>query len=65
MVAGVLMCKRDTFLERYDIMQLVYSAIGPSRPGSQQEADIILPSPTIIKPRPLWTGKQVGMTAAS
>ena len=58
-VAGVLLCKRDTFLERAEFMQLAYSAVGPSRPGLKDAAAVTLPVPSILKPRPLWTGKQV------
>lgn len=58
-VAGVLLCKRDTFLQRAEFMQLVYSAVGPSRPGLKDASAISLPIPTILRPRPLWTGKQV------
>ena len=58
-MAGVLLCKRDMFLERAEFMQLVYGAVAPSRPGLKDAAAVALPVPTILKPRPLWTGKQV------
>ncbi len=45
------MTKRDTFIEK-DVMMNVVMNI--------QDWDSSLPMPTILKPRPLWTGKQVG-----
>ena len=58
-MAGVLLTKRDTFLCRADFMQLVYSAVCPTRPGFVDSSPIDLPPPAILKPEPLWTGKQV------
>ena len=58
-MAGVLLTKRDTFLARADFMQLVYAACSPARPGLTDQADIACPPPAVLKPRPLWTGKQV------
>jgi hypothetical protein len=54
-----LLTKRDTFVQKEEFMQLVYSAIGPSRPGAREGPVIRLPIPAILKPQPLWTGKQV------
>ena len=59
-VAGVLLTKRDTFLEKDEFMQLVYSAVCPTRPGLKDGSNIEIPLPAIFKPKPLWTGKQVG-----
>ncbi len=42
--------KRDTFLQREEVMELMLHMKGK---------DIELPSPTILKPHPLWTGKQI------
>ena len=58
-VAGVLLTERDSFLTRPEFMQLVYNAIAPGRPGIKDSADVPLPAPAILKPQPLWTGKQV------
>eukprot|EP00854_Cymbomonas_tetramitiformis_P018706 gene18706-22333_t len=66
-VAGVLLTKRDTFLERADFMQLVYWATMTARPAAVRgrtqgiglEPTIQLPVPAVLRPRPLWTGKQV------
>eukprot|EP00158_Paraphelidium_tribonemae_P008573 Partr_v1_DN28614_c1_g2_i3_m50565 putative dna-directed RNA polymerase len=52
-VTGVLMTSRDTFLCREDYIQLMYGAL----PESNKR--IVLLPPAILKPRPLWTGKQV------
>lgn len=45
-----LMTKRDTFIEKDVMMNIVMNI---------QEWDGSLPLPAIMKPRPLWTGKQV------
>ena len=58
-MAGVLLTKRDTFLSRAEFMQLVYSAVCPTRPGLVDSSPINLPPPAILKPESLWTGKQV------
>jgi DNA-directed RNA polymerase II subunit RPB1 len=53
LVAVYLMTRRSTFLERHQAMQLLmnlrYLPRGPTT----------LPPPAILKPRPLWTGKQL------
>jgi DNA-directed RNA polymerase I subunit RPA1 len=55
-VAGVLLTKRDTFLRWEEMQQLLYVAC-------QGECDDIescsATMPAILKPVPLWTGKQV------
>uniref|UniRef100_A0A7S2ZAA3 DNA-directed RNA polymerase subunit n=1 Tax=Rhodosorus marinus TaxID=101924 RepID=A0A7S2ZAA3_9RHOD len=55
-VSGVLLTKRDTFLSREEFQQLCYSAcfnvLGENR-------RVVLPTPAILKPRQLWTGKQL------
>jgi DNA-directed RNA polymerase II subunit RPB1 len=45
------MLKRDTFIEK-DVMMNILMNI--------DEWDGTVPLPAILKPRPLWTGKQVG-----
>lgn len=61
-IAGVMLTKRDTFLSRDEFMQLVYSAICPTRPGLKDHGKIQVPTPAILKPKPLWTGKQVSLS---
>lgn len=53
MVSGVRLTMRGTFFTKTQYTQLVYSAL----PISQE--NIILLSPAIIKPRTLWSGKQI------
>lgn len=60
-VAGVKLTKRDTFLEKWEYQQLLYAALAslPRLELIRSDADIDLMPPTIIRPKPLWTGKQV------
>jgi DNA-directed RNA polymerase I subunit RPA1 len=51
-VAGVLLTMKETFLTRYQYQQLIYCAT------SYMSRCLSLP-PAILKPRELWTGKQV------
>lgn len=53
MVAGVQLTTRGRFFSQTHYTQLVYTAL------SMIQGDIILLSPTIIKPKPLWSGKQI------
>lgn len=39
-------------------MQLLYAACCPSRPGLRDAVSVQLPTPAILKPEPLFTGKQ-------
>ena len=55
---GVLLTKRDTFLTKPECMQLLHLA-GMSFTSQQRVQP--LPLPAILKPRFLWTGKQVHM----
>jgi DNA-directed RNA polymerase I subunit RPA1 len=58
--AAVWMTKRDTFFTREEYQQLLYGSIQPEEGGcGGHDGRIITMSPAIIKPRPLWTGKQV------
>jgi DNA-directed RNA polymerase beta' subunit len=71
--SATLLTKRDTFLTREEYQQLVYSACVSSNPTSFKSKkqtvlgvidhdDSIMPlPPAILKPRPLWTGKQVSL----
>ena len=52
LVGGFLMTGKDTFLERHQAMQVIMSL-------RYLEKEFWLPPPSILKPRPLWTGKQL------
>nr|XP_033343116.1 DNA-directed RNA polymerase I subunit RPA1 [Megalopta genalis] len=56
MVSGVRLTVRGTFFTKQDYMQLVYAAL-----STIQENILLLP-PSIIKPVPLWSGKQIVST---
>lgn len=45
-----LMTKRDVFMDRDVFMNIIMGI---------EDWDGFVPMPTILKPRPLWTGKQV------
>ena len=68
------MTKRDTFLEREDFTNMLYFAClslpaGNPRPEAGEAPSRLhvfpgglhlpLPQPAVLKPRPLWTGKQL------
>lgn len=55
---SVALCSKDTFLSRGDYMQLIYSALRPESGHIAGERIELVP-PAIVKPVPLWTGKQV------
>lgn len=60
-VGGVKLTKRDTFLEKWEYQQLLFAALS-SLPGLELvrfDANIEMLPPAILKPRQLWTGKQV------
>ncbi|KAG2154984.1 uncharacterized protein EDB93DRAFT_1130600 [Suillus bovinus] len=57
-VAGVWMTCQDAFFSREEYFQLLYGALRPEDESHHLSRLITLP-PTIWKPRPLWTGKQV------
>ncbi|KAJ3328931.1 hypothetical protein HDU76_009008 [Blyttiomyces sp. JEL0837] len=72
--AGVDLCSRDTFLNREEYMQLVYAGLRPEPSFSgggfgngniEKEVEIgsrgrvLTVPPAMVKPRMLWTGKQV------
>ena len=59
--AGVKLCAKNTFLEKWQYQQLLFAALA-SLPGLEvirMDADFELMPPAIMKPRHLWTGKQV------
>ena len=63
-VGGVKLTKRDTFLEKWEYQQLLFASLA-SLPGLElirSDMNIELLPPAILKPRPLWTGKQVVTT---
>lgn len=58
---GVKLTMRDTFLKRWEYQQLLFMTLS-SLPGLEvleSNQDIQLVPPAILKPEPLWTGKQV------
>ncbi|KAJ3423767.1 intein-containing DNA-directed RNA polymerase i subunit rpa1 precursor [Anaeramoeba flamelloides] len=54
-VAGVLLTKKDSFFTREEFMQLLFNTVND--PENIQDFDLV--EPTILKPKKLWTGKQV------
>lgn len=54
-VAGVWMTSQDAFFTREEYFQLLYGAL---RPEDSHSRLVTLP-PTVWKPKPLWTGKQI------
>ncbi|PVU90353.1 hypothetical protein BB561_004906 [Smittium simulii] len=57
--AGVMITSRDTFFTKDEYNQMLYWAIKPENNSHLPEGKIITLPPTIFKPMPLWTGKQV------
>ncbi|OLL24757.1 DNA-directed RNA polymerase I subunit rpa1 [Neolecta irregularis DAH-3] len=57
-VTGVWMTKRDTFFTREEYQQLLCGSLHPQDTNVNGPRLITIP-PAIIKPRPLWTGKQI------
>ncbi|KAF5321315.1 hypothetical protein D9619_000650 [Psilocybe cf. subviscida] len=57
-VAGVWMTCQNTFFEREEYFQLLYGALRPEDEADAGTRLLTLP-PTIWKPKPLWTGKQI------
>jgi DNA-directed RNA polymerase I subunit RPA1 len=53
--AGVLLTSRDTFFTRHEFQQLLFCACIDANP----RVAIRTPPPAILRPRPLWTGKQL------
>ncbi|KAJ6539562.1 hypothetical protein B0H19DRAFT_1179600 [Mycena capillaripes] len=57
-VAGVWMTSQDAFFTREEYFQLLYGALRPEDEVDDRSRLATLP-PTIWKPTPLWTGKQI------
>lgn len=55
---SVFLCSRDMFFERGDYMNMLYAALRPED-GHCVNGRMETVPPAIIKPKPLWTGKQV------
>ncbi|KAI0774421.1 beta and beta-prime subunits of DNA dependent RNA-polymerase [Fomes fomentarius] len=58
-VAGVWMTAQDTFFTREEYFQLLYGALRPEDDPEQHRGRLVTVQPTIWKPKPLWTGKQI------
>jgi DNA-directed RNA polymerase I subunit RPA1 len=61
---GSLLTKKDSLFTREEFQQLLYAAISrlpPSRGAhyARYQTTIITIAPCILKPVPLWSGKQV------
>eukprot|EP01125_Pyxidicula_operculata_P014325 TRINITY_DN4767_c0_g7_i1.p1 TRINITY_DN4767_c0_g7~~TRINITY_DN4767_c0_g7_i1.p1 ORF type:complete len:1661 (+),score=497.86 TRINITY_DN4767_c0_g7_i1:111-5093(+) len=54
-ISGVVLTSQDTFLTLDEFQQLIYFACAKIHSNRR----IKIPLPAIIKPKPLWTGKQV------
>lgn len=57
--AGVWLTNKDTFFTRDQYHQLIYGCIRPEDGHTNGSTRILTVPPTIFKPEPLWTGKQV------
>lgn len=57
--AGVLLTSKDTFFTRQEYQQLVYGSVRPEDGHTSDSARIHTVPPAVMKPYPLWTGKQV------
>ncbi|KAJ7682575.1 hypothetical protein DFH06DRAFT_1161561 [Mycena polygramma] len=57
-VAGVWMTSQDAFFTREEYFQLLYGALRPEDEVDERSRLATLP-PTVWKPVPLWTGKQI------
>lgn len=54
---GYLLTQKDEFLTKEQVMQLAACLIA----GPDSNITVDIPKPAILKPRRLWTGKQVGL----
>lgn len=58
---SVGMCSKDTFFTRQEYQELLYSALRPEN-GHCSSGRLETIPPALLKPKPLWTGKQVVTT---
>ncbi|KAI9815641.1 MAG: hypothetical protein M1832_005272 [Thelocarpon impressellum] len=58
---GLWMSNRDTFFDRQSYQQLLYSCLRPEDNHTNSDRILTVP-PAIVKPKALWTGKQVFTT---
>jgi DNA-directed RNA polymerase I subunit RPA1 len=58
---SVHLTNKDLFFNREEYQQLLYAGMRPES-GHCEHGTIIMLSPAILKPKPLWTGKQVVST---
>lgn len=56
--AGVWLTSKDAFYTRDQYQQLVYGSITPEN-GKFASERVLLVAPAILKPKPMWTGKQI------
>lgn len=56
--AGVWLTSKDSFFTREQYQQYIYGCIRPED-GHATRSKIITIPPAVIKPKPLWTGKQI------
>lgn len=57
--AGVWLTSKDSFFTRETYQQLIYGCIRPEDGHTNGANKILTVPPAIIKPQPMWTGKQV------
>ena len=55
LLGAMIMTQRDTFIDKEDAMQLCMWVTEFGHSGEVKS----LPLPAILKPKPLWTGKQI------
>ncbi|KAH9850735.1 beta and beta-prime subunits of DNA dependent RNA-polymerase [Lenzites betulinus] len=58
-VAGVWMTAQDAFFTREEYFQLLYGALRPEDDPELHGGRLVTLLPTVWKPKPLWTGKQI------
>lgn len=56
--AGVWLTSKDSFFTREEYQQYVYGCIRPEH-GHASRGKIVTMPPAVLKPVPLWTGKQI------
>jgi len=56
--AGIWLTSKDAFYTREQYQQLIYGSVTPENHKFSSDR-VLLVSPAILKPQPLWTGKQV------